>query len=320
MGKRQTQYTLPTRQVGPNEDMSETNRISEQNSQVLNTQERCDLTLDARRRQTNPIPLYRVLGHLSIGNFRKTELDPFEVAIAIFAPSLRSRTRWPGTICAKQGNWIKYEYVPPVTKQIASPLEKLQGESPVSLRDLVLRNRSYRRFYQDVAIDLETLRELIDLARCSASGSNRQPLKYVLSCDPSKNAAIFPLTRWAGFLRDWPGPAEGERPSAYIIILGDTEISKSSGVDHGIAAQSIMLGATEKGLGGCMIGSIDREQLRQVLDIPESYEILLLLALGKPKEKVVLEDLGPEGDIKYYRDEADVHHVPKRALDDIIIT
>ena len=189
----------------------------------------------------------------------------------------------------------------------------------MSLRELVLKTRSYRRFYQDHKIELETLRELVDLARLSASGSNRQPLKYVISNDPHRNARIFPLTRWAGALPEWPGPSEGERPSAYIIILCDTEIVKSAGVDHGIAAQSIMLGATEKGLGGCMIGSVDRPRLRQVLDIPERYDILLLLALGKPKETVVLEDLGPDGDTRYYRDEESVHHVPKRALEDILL-
>jgi nitroreductase len=187
------------------------------------------------------------------------------------------------------------------------------------LKELVHKTRSYRRFYENTAIEIETLCELVDLARLSASGSNRQPLKFVLSCTPEKNALIFPHTRWAGALKDWPGPAEGERPSAYIIILGDTEISKSFGVNHGIAAQSIMLGATEKGLGGCMIGSIDRPKLRDALEISECYEILLILALGKPKEKVVIVPLGPDGDINYYRDDEGTHYVPKRALDDLII-
>ncbi|MBC8450032.1 MAG: nitroreductase family protein, partial [Chloroflexi bacterium] len=187
------------------------------------------------------------------------------------------------------------------------------------LKDLVRKNRSYRRFHQDVAVDIETLRALVNLARLSATGSNLQPLKYILSCEPETNARIFPHTRWAGFLKDWPGPAEGERPTAYIVILGDTHIRKSFGCDHGIAAQSIMLGATERGLGGCMIGSIDRGGLRQVLDIPEQYEILLILALGKPKETVVLEAVGPDGDTKYYRDADGVHHVPKRSLDELIL-
>lgn len=187
------------------------------------------------------------------------------------------------------------------------------------LEDLVRKNRSYRRFHQDVAVDIETLRALVNLARLSASGSNLQPLKYILSCQPKTNARIFPHTRWAGSLKDWPGPADGERPAAYIIILGDTEIRKSFGCDHGIAAQSIMLGATERGLGGCMIGSIDKAGLRQVLDIPDRYEILLVLALGKPKETVVIEEVGPDGSIKYYRDANGVHHVPKRSLDELIL-
>ena len=187
------------------------------------------------------------------------------------------------------------------------------------IRDLILRNRTYRRFYQEVAIEFETLRELVDLARLSASGTNWQPLKYILSCDPQKNVLIFPCLGWAGHLKDWPGPSEGERPSAYIIILGDTEIRQSFGCDHGIAAQSILLGAREKGLGGCMHGSVKKDELSRALGILPRYEILLVVSLGKPKETVVIDDVGPDGDIKYWRDSDSVHHVPKRSLDDIII-
>jgi nitroreductase len=187
------------------------------------------------------------------------------------------------------------------------------------LRDLILKNRSYRRFYAEVAVEPETLRELVDLARLSASAANLQPLKYILSCDPEKNALVFPHLAWAGYLKDWPGPRAGERPAAYIIILGDTEISSSFGCDHGIAAQSILLGATERGLGGCIIGSVQRKLLRKALDIPSRYEILLVLALGKPRETVVIESVGPDGSIEYWRDSEGVHHVPKRLLDEIIV-
>ena len=188
------------------------------------------------------------------------------------------------------------------------------------IRELIMQNRTCRRFHQDVAIERETLRELVDLARCSASGSNMQPLKYILSCDPEKNALIFPLLGFAGYLRDWPGPPEGERPSAYIILLGDTEISTSFfEVDAGIATQSILLGARDKGLGGCMHGSVKRDELSKAFRITSRYEILYVLSLGKPKEQVVLETIGSDGDCKYWRDSAGVHHVPKRRLDDIII-
>ena len=187
------------------------------------------------------------------------------------------------------------------------------------LKELIHKTRSYRRFHQETAVELETLRELVDLARLSASGANLQPLKYILACEPDNNARIFPLLKWAGYLQDWDGPAEGERPAAYIVILNDTDIRKDAGVDHGIAAQSIMLGATEKGLGGCMIASIDRPALRETLEIPERYKVLLVLALGAPKEEVAIDALGPEGDIRYYRDAAGVHHVPKRPLEDLIL-
>ncbi|MDH7569763.1 MAG: nitroreductase family protein [Armatimonadota bacterium] len=188
------------------------------------------------------------------------------------------------------------------------------------IEELVRKNRSYRRFYQDRRVDEQTLRELVELARLSPSAGNMQPLKFLLSADPALNARIFPTLAWAGYLRDWSGPAEGERPAAYIVIVGDKEIRPNFGCDHGIAAQSILLGAVERGLGGCMIGAIDRKALRAVLNLPEErWDILLVIALGYPKEQVVLEEVGPDGDIKYYRDAAGVHHVPKRRLDDLIL-
>ena len=189
----------------------------------------------------------------------------------------------------------------------------------MNLQDLITKNRSYRRFYQDFPISRATLVELVDLARLSASAANAQPLKYILSCDPQSNGLIFPTLRWAGYLTDWGGPAEGERPSAYIIILGDKTIKTNFGCDHGIAAQSILLGVTEKGLGGCMIGSVQRAELMQALKIPEHFEILLVLALGKPKEKVEIEAVNESGDIRSWRDAQGVHHVPKRSLEEIII-
>ena len=187
------------------------------------------------------------------------------------------------------------------------------------IRDLIQKNRSYRRFYQEEPISRETLLALVNLARLSGSASNRQPLKYILSYESSRNALIFPCLGWAGYLKDWGGPQEGERPAAYLIILGDKRINSAFGIDPGIAAQSILLGATECGLGGCMIGSADKPALRKALNISEDFEICLVIALGKPKESVVLETVGTSGDIKYWRDEQQVHHVPKRKLEDIIL-
>jgi nitroreductase len=188
----------------------------------------------------------------------------------------------------------------------------------MNLKELVFRTRSYRRFYESHSIDYKTLENLIDLARLSASGANRQPLKYLIYYSPEDCARIFPSVVWAAYLKDWDGPEPGERPSGYIIILGDKSIAEGFGVDHGIAAQSIMLGATEAGLGGCMIASIRREQLRAELNIPDQFEILLILALGKPVENVIIEKIRND-DVKYWRDEEKNHHVPKRPLSEIII-
>lgn len=188
----------------------------------------------------------------------------------------------------------------------------------MNFKDLIAKNRTYRRFDESYRIEYKTLEQLVNLARLSSSSANKQPLKYLLYNTPGDCENIFPFIAWAGYLKEWPGPEPGERPSAYIIILGDTSISKSFGVDHGIAAQSIMLGATETGLGGCMIASIKRDDLRKELGIPLKYEILLILALGKPVEKVVIDDI-KNGDVKYWRDPDKTHHVPKRTLNELII-
>lgn len=188
----------------------------------------------------------------------------------------------------------------------------------MNFRDLVLKNRTCRRFHEATTITESVLRELVDLGRLSASGGNLQPLKYLLSWDAVHNAKIFPCLAWAAYLEGWSGPAEGERPSAYIVILLDKEVANSSGQDAGIAAQNILLGATERGLAGCMVGSVRRESLRAALAIPDRYDIVLVLALGKPKETIVLE-AAENGRIKYWRDDRSVHHVPKRPLKEIVL-
>ncbi len=197
------------------------------------------------------------------------------------------------------------------------------------IKDLIKKNRSCRKFYQEHKVTVKTLKDLVNLARLSASAANLQPLKYILSCNSEKNGLIFSCLAWAGYIKDWSGPKDGERPSAYIIILGDTDISKNFWCDHGIASQSILLGAREKGLAGCMLAAVNRRKLRKLLDIPLRHKILLVLAIGKPKEKVVLETVASDKDsssssetgdnIKYWRDIREVHHVPKRKLNDIIL-
>lgn len=188
----------------------------------------------------------------------------------------------------------------------------------MKVKDLIFQTRSYRRFDESHRIDSKTLEALVDLARLSASGANRQPLKYLIYNTPSDCERVFPSLIWAAYLSGWSGPEEGERPAGYIIILGDKSITNVFGVDHGIAAQSIMLGATEAGLGGCMIASLKKDKLRNEMKIPDNFDILLVLALGLPVEKIIIEDIKND-DVKYWRDSENNHHVPKRKLDELII-
>ncbi len=186
------------------------------------------------------------------------------------------------------------------------------------INNIVKNNRSYRRFRRDQVIAEETLLELIELARISPSGRNQQALKFVPMYCKKTADRLFPALKWAGFIEGWGGPSEEERPPSYIMILGDTTLTDNFYCDHGIAAQSILLGAVEKGLGGCILGALNHDMIRKEFSIPDHLEILLVLAIGKPSEKVVIEEMR-DNDIKYYRDEENVHHVPKRRLEDIII-
>ncbi|MEO0293247.1 MAG: nitroreductase family protein [candidate division WOR-3 bacterium] len=186
------------------------------------------------------------------------------------------------------------------------------------IKELIEKNRSYRRFEKNFKISKKTLIELVGLARLGASAANLQPLKYIISNTKEKNEKIFSCTKWATYLTNWEGPSPSERPSAYILILGDTQITSSFGCDHGIAAQNILLGAVEKGLGGCILGALDRKTLHKNLNIPSRYQILLAIALGKPKEKVVIET-AKNGNIRYWRDKKGIHHVPKRSLKELIL-
>lgn len=184
--------------------------------------------------------------------------------------------------------------------------------------ELTRKSRSYRRFIEDYDISTESLIKLVNIARFCPSAANLQPLRYLVCNEREYNERIFSCTKWAGYLQHWEGPEEGERPAAYIIILGDVDYSKHHQIDAGIAAQTIMLAVAEAGLGGCMLAALDRDELRDLLNVSKQYDILLALALGKPQEKVVIDNIDSSDSIKYWRDNNDLHHVPKRRLDDIL--
>lgn len=186
-------------------------------------------------------------------------------------------------------------------------------------KDLVMKNRSYRRFYADKKITNDQLKELIELVRLTPSAANLQPLKYILISEEEINKKVYDTLKWAGYLKDWDGPIESERPTGYIIMLRDKNISQKQSIDEGISAQTICLGAAERGLGCCMIGSINKTKLIEILNIPDNFDIVLVIALGYPKENVIIEDISNNGSIKYYRDEEGNHYVPKRSINELIV-
>lgn len=179
------------------------------------------------------------------------------------------------------------------------------------------QNRSYRRFFQNENISEEQLMMMVDAARLSPSSRNVQPIKFYICNDRDMNDRIFPNLGWAGYLKEWDGPVEGERPSAYIILLHDTSVSQGYSCDNGIFAQSILLQAVDLGFGGCMIATFKKDEITQLLRLPKYLTPIMVIALGKPKEVVVIDDI-KMGDVKYWRDAGNIHHVPKRTLDELI--
>ena len=189
------------------------------------------------------------------------------------------------------------------------------------LKELLLRSRSYRSFDQSFRIDRKTLLELIDHARLAPSSINLQMLKFRPVTDEGECAALLASTKWAGKIKDQTLPPTGHAPTAYIVICADTEVIASAASfqkDVGICAQTIMLAAAERNLGGCMIGSFSQDVLRRDLKLADRFVPMLVLALGKPDEVIELTDLPADGDTSYYRENG-VHFVPKRALEDVVI-
>lgn len=193
----------------------------------------------------------------------------------------------------------------------------------MALADLVARTRTVRRFREEVALAPDLLEQLVDLARLGGSARNAQSLCYLIVTEPSLRAALFPLLAWAGYLPDWPGPAAGERPAAYIVCVLDRERQRGpeseAHFDLGISTQNLLLGAAERGVMGCRIGAFNADRVRALLQLDARYQPMLVVALGEPAETVVVETVRTDGDVRYWRDADGVHHVPKRPLGDILL-
>ena len=189
----------------------------------------------------------------------------------------------------------------------------------MNYEEILTKTRSYRRFYEDKKVTAEQLATLVRYASLTPSGGNKMPLKYIASTDAATNEAIFAAVGWAAYLPDWNGPEAGERPTAYLVMLRDTSIAKNTATDEGIQSMAIMAGATEMGLGGCIMGNVQRATLATVLGVAAPYEIALVLALGYPKEQVVMEPMQADGSVKYWHAADGSHHVPKRSAEELLL-
>ncbi|MEF2655517.1 MAG: nitroreductase family protein [Eggerthellaceae bacterium] len=190
---------------------------------------------------------------------------------------------------------------------------------PSFIEHLSRTTRSFRRFRESYPVTETLMTQWVNNARVTASAANKQPLRYRIVTDSDQCARVFETLSWAAALPDWDGPKEGERPTGYIVMAVDSKTFEGElwRFDAGIAAQTIMLASTEEGFGGCMILSFKRKQIKEILDMPEGLEPVLVLALGRPIEDVRLVDA--EGDdTTYYRNENQVHFVPKRRLEDVL--
>ena len=185
------------------------------------------------------------------------------------------------------------------------------------IKDTIKKNRSYRRFFAEKSVDNETLVDIVDEARFCASGANKQRLRIAIINDEKNNAELFSTLKFAGYLTDWEGPSESERPAAYYVICSESELDSLLAIDLGIFAQALLLSATERGIGGCMFRSYNAAKVTQIVGV-EGMKPHLVIALGYPSETV--ECVGvKDGDIKYFRGKDDVHYVPKYTADELII-
>ncbi len=187
------------------------------------------------------------------------------------------------------------------------------------LKDLVIKNRSFRKFINKKKLDRNILIELIDMARTTPSSKNLQPLKYIIINKQEDCDFVFSQLKWAWYLKDWSGPSAEEQPPAYIIMCIDKTINEKALIDAGIASQTILLGASEKDIGGCIIRTVNGYAVSKHFYLPSNLEVVMVIALGYPDQIVIMTDIGDDGSIKYYEDNSGNHFVPKRSINDIII-
>ena len=196
-----------------------------------------------------------------------------------------------------------------------SAVRKREMRRESMIYEKITSRRTIRKYVQK-EVPREVLLKCVDAARLSPSGANRQPLKYIAVNDHELTREVFSTLKWARYLPGYQ-PTENEMPQAYIVIVLDKSISENVSHDAGIASMSISMVAYEAGLGSCILGAVDREKLKEILKVPDGFDIILVIALGYPAENPVADKV-KGGDIKYWLDENRVLHVPKRSLEEVL--
>jgi len=180
----------------------------------------------------------------------------------------------------------------------------------------ILKRRTIRKFKQ-TRIPVEILEKLINAGRLAPSGANMQPLKFIIVNDEESVSKIFPHLKFAAYLGTEGTPKENERPTAYVIVCIDKNIKAiTPQSDSGAAIENIILTAVGENIGSCWMKAINRDKIREILNIPDNLEIDSLISLGYPNEESVTEELTDS--VKYWKDESCKMHVPKRKIEDVL--
>ncbi|MEW6009267.1 MAG: nitroreductase family protein [Candidatus Omnitrophota bacterium] len=180
----------------------------------------------------------------------------------------------------------------------------------------IISRRSIRKFKQK-QIPKKVIEKILESARLGPSAANLQPCEFIVVDEPERKGELFSALKWAGYIAPSGNPSKEERPLTYIVTITDSRKSKDWAlIDASIAMENMILTAWNEGIASCWLGAIDKERIRQILAVPSYYNVEFVLALGYSAEKSVLEEY--KRDVKYWKDDSGVMHVPKRSLKDIV--
>lgn len=187
----------------------------------------------------------------------------------------------------------------------------------MSVMETLASRRTYRRFAQ-TPVPQDVVDDMIEAVRLSSCGANRQAVRLVIVNKPDDVARVQPLVKWAAYLPPEQGtPKADEQPTLFVAVVLDTSISGDLATDAGIALANLTLAAWDKGVGSCIMGSINRPKLTQMLGLSETEKLHVMVALGYPTHAARAVPMTEQTGVKYYLDENRDYCVPKRSKEEI---